>query len=36
MVVGKAKVRVHTGVIGTRADNSADGHLGPPQPAHEA
>ena len=36
MVVGKAEVRVHTGVVCTRADNAGDGHLGPPQPGHEA
>ena len=31
MVVGKAEVRVHTGVVCARADNAAGGHLGPPQ-----
>jgi hypothetical protein len=35
MGVGKAEVRLHTGVVCDRADNAADGHLGPPQPGHE-
>ena len=34
MVVGKAEVRVHTGVVCARADNAGGGHLGPPQPGH--
>jgi hypothetical protein len=33
MVVGKAEVRVHTGVVCTRADNAGDGHLGRRSPA---
>jgi hypothetical protein len=35
MVVGKAEVRVHTGVVCARADNAAGGHLDPPQPGRE-
>jgi hypothetical protein len=34
MGVGKAEVRLHTGVVCDRADNAAGGHLGPPQPGH--
>jgi len=36
VVVGKAEVRVHTGVVCARADNAAGCHPGPPQPGHEA
>jgi hypothetical protein len=33
MGVGKAEVRLHTGGVCDRADNTADGRLGQPQPA---